>query len=237
MTSDERAADIRVLSAGAPKTGVARCAEAYSNDSGHAVDVVFATAPVLRGRIESGEAAADVAIAPVPTMRAFEDAGLTVAGIGAVIGSVKAGVVVREGAPAPDISTPEAFKSAVLAADSVVYNQASSGLYIAQLFERLGIADEVAARTMRPATGAAVMVHVAASDAANVIGFGQITEIRLFTDKGVRLVGPLPGDCAKTTTYAAGLLADARAPEPATALIEYFASAAAKRTFVATGVE
>ncbi len=237
MATDEPVADIRVLSAGAPKTGVARCAEAFSSDAGHTVGIEFATAPVLRGRVEAGEAGADVVIAPVPTMRVFEDAGLTVAGIGAVIGSVKAGVVVREGARPPDISTPEAFTRAVLAADSVVYNQASSGLYIAQLFERLGIADEVAARTTRPPTGAAVMRHIAASEAANEIGFGQITEISLFTDKGVQLVGPLPGDCAKTTTYAAGLLADARAPEVATALIAYFASAEAKRTFVATGVE
>ena len=92
-----------------------------------------------------------------PAMQAFEVAGLTIAGFGAVIGSVKAGVVVREGTPAPDISTPEAFKSAVLAAGSLVYNQASSGLYIAQLFERLGIAEAVAARTVRAPTGAAVM--------------------------------------------------------------------------------
>ncbi len=231
------AADIRVLSAGAPKTGVARCAEAFSNDTGHAVGIAFATAPVLRGRVGAGEAAADLVIAPVPTIRAFEDRGRTVAGIGAVIGSVKAGVVVREGTPAPDISTPEAFKSAVLAAESLVYNQASSGLYIARLFERLGIAREVEAKTTRLPTGAAVMRHIGESGAAHEIGFGQITEIRLFTDKGVQLVGPLPPEIGKTTTYAAGLLADAREPQPAKALLRYLASPAAKRTFIATGVE
>ena len=237
VATSASAADIRVLSAGAPKTGVSQCAEAFFRDTGHKVDVRFATAPVLRGKVENGEAAADIVIAPVPTMRAFEGEGRTVPGIGAVIGSVKAGVVVRDGAPVPDVSSAEAFTKAVLAAESLVYNQASSGLYIAQLMERLGIAREVEAKATRLPTGAAVMRHIGESGATHEIGFGQITEIRLFTDKGVQLVGPLPGDLGKTTTYAAGLLADAREPEPAKAFLWYLASPAAKRTFIASGVE
>ncbi|MFQ6018099.1 MAG: molybdate ABC transporter substrate-binding protein [Kiloniellaceae bacterium] len=235
--SPSAVADIRVLSAGAPKTGVSRCAEAFFGDTGHKVDITFATAPVIRGRVADGAAPAEVVIAPVPAMQEFEENGRTVAGVGAVIGSVKVGVAVRDGAPEPDISSAEAFKNAVLAADSLVYNEASSGLYMARLMERLGIADKVGAKTTRLPTGAAVMQHVAQSHAANEIGFGQITEIRLFAGKSVKLVGPLPPEIGKVITYAAGLLSDARAPDPSTAFIRFLASPAAKRTLVATGVE
>ncbi|MCH9052037.1 MAG: substrate-binding domain-containing protein [Proteobacteria bacterium] len=229
--------EIRVLSAGAIKRGVGTLAEAFGRDTGATVAVTFATAPVLKGKVEDGTAEADVVIAPVPAMKAFEEKGLVVAGTSAVIGSVKAAVVVREGAPAPDLSTAETLKKAILDADSLVYNRASSGLYIEELMVRLGVAEEVAAKTTRVATGAEVMKHLAASEALDEIGFGQIPEIRVYADQGVTLVGPLPEEIGKTTTYAAGLSATARAPEPAQALIDSLATPAAKETFRATGVE
>ena len=229
--------EIRVLSAGAVKRGVGALAEAFERDTGAIVTVTFATAPVLKGKVEDGTAAADVFIAPAPAMKAFEEKGLVVAGTSAVIGSVKAAVVVREGAPAPDLSTAETLKKAILDADSLVYNRASSGLYIEALMVRLGVAEEVAAKTTRVATGAEVMKHLAASEALNEIGFGQIPEIRVYRDQGITLVGPLPEEIGKTTTYAAGLSATARASEPAQAFIDSMATPAAKETFRATGVE
>ncbi len=72
---------------------------------------------------------------------------------------------------------------------------------------------------------------------AKQIGFAQIPEIRRFEDKGVRLVGPLPPEIGKVTTYAAGLLSDARAPEAAAAFVRFLATPAAKRIFVENGVE
>ena len=229
--------EIRVLSAGAVKRGVGTLAEAFGRATGATVAVTFATAPVLKRKVEDGTAEADVFIAPAPAMKAFEEKGLVVAGTSAVIGGVKAAVVVREGAPAPDISTAETLKKAILDADSLVYNRASSGLYIEELMARLGVAEEVAAKTTRVATGAEVMKHLAASEALNEIGFGQIPEIRVYADQGVTLVGPLPEEIGKTTTYAAGLSATARAPEPAQAFIDSMATPAAKETFRATGVE
>ncbi len=229
--------EIRVLSAGAVKRGVGTLAEAFGRDTGTIVTVTFATAPVLKRKVEDGTAEADVIIAPVPAMKGFEEKGLVVAGTGAVIGGVKAAVVVRDGANAPDISTAETFKHAILDADSLVYNRASSGLYIEELMARLGIADAVAAKTTRLATGGDVMKHLAASEARNEIGFGQIPEIRVYLDQGVTLVGPLPEEIGKTTTYAVGLSASARAPEPAQAFIDTMATPAAKETFHATGVE
>jgi molybdate transport system substrate-binding protein len=230
-------AAVRILSAGAPKTGVSRCAEAFTRETGHQVSVSFATAPVLRGKVEAGEAAADVVIAPLPALADFAASGLTVAGINATVGSVKAGVAVRAGAPAPDLSSVEAFTAALKAAQSLVYNEASSGQYIAQLMDRLGLTQELAAKTLRLPTGAAVMRHLAGSAVEREIGFGQLTEIRLHLDLGLELVGPLPEAIGKTTTYGAGLLAAAKSREPAKALIAFMASPEGRRIFVETGVE
>lgn len=237
MRSRVSAAEIRVLSAGAVKRGVSALAEAFHRETGHKIAVTFATAPVLRREVEGGAAAADIVIAPHPTIKNLEEKGRTVAGTSAVLGRVKVAVVVRNGAPEPDVSTTEAFKKAILAADSLVYNEASSGLYIEKLMAKLGLADAVKAKTTRVATGGAVMKHLASSDAGIEIGFGQIPEILVYQDEGVKLVGPLPEEISKTTTYAAGLLAGAGAPEPAKAFIEFMTTPSARQTFIATGVE
>ena len=236
MPSSDSAEHIRVLSAGAPKGGVSKCAEVFSEETAHRVTCRFATAPVLRAQVEAGEAEADIVVAPVPGMQAFENDGRIAAGSAVVIGSVQAGVAVRDGVPDPDISTPDAFRAAVLGAKTLVCNEASSGIYIIELMERLGIAGEVAAKMVRLPTGAAVLQHLAESDAADEIGFGQIPEIRRFDGKGVKLVGPLPREIGKVTTYSAGVLSDALAPEVAAAFVQFLATAAAKRIFIENGV-
>ncbi len=236
MTSPDSAEHIQVLSAGAPKGGVSNCAEYFSRDTAHEVAYRFATAPVLRAMVEKGEAEADIVVAPVPSMQTFEKDGRIVAGTLVVIGSVQAGVAVRDGVPNPDISTPDAFRAAVLGAKSLVCNEASSGIYIIELMERLGIAREAAAKMTRLPSGSAVLQHLAESDAVDEIGFGQIPEIRRFDGKGVKLVGPLPREIGKVTTYAAGVLSRALAPEAAAAFVRFLATAAAKRIFVENGV-
>jgi len=231
------ATEIKVLSAGAIKTGLANLAKSFEEETGHKVALTFATAPVLRDKIENKEVTADIVVAPIPTMKGFEEKGLVVAGTRAVLGSVRAAVVVRDGVPEPDISTAEAFKKEILAARSLVYNQASSGLYIKKLLDRLGVAERVKDKTTRVSTGGAVMKHLAGSKTENEIGFGQVPEILVYKDQGVKLVGPLPKEIENVTTYAAGLLVDASTPEPAEKFIRFLATPSAKQAFIATGVE
>ncbi|MEE8515088.1 MAG: substrate-binding domain-containing protein [Alphaproteobacteria bacterium] len=229
--------ELRILSAGAVKTGAAARAEDFGHKRGLKVEITFATAPKLRQLIESGQGGADVIIAPVAAMAAFENKGQIVAGSAHEIGSVKAAVVVWDGAPMPDISSAEAFKAAVLAADSLVYNQASSGLYIEKLMVRLGIAAELAAKTRRTPTGGAVMELLAANRNAGEIGFGQITEIRVYDGKGSKLVGPLPADIGNITTYAAGVAAVSGRQDLAAELVGDLTSDEAREVFFKTGVE
>lgn len=227
MTASEKSLrPIRVLSTGAPKGGVSGCSAAFQAQTGREVVVDFVTAPVLRDRVDAGTAEADVIVAPVARMDAFEAGGNVLPGIRAMLGSVKAGVVVRKNAPDPDISSVEALKAAILAAGSVVYNVATSGQYIVQMMDRLGIADAIRDKVTTVPNGSAVMMHLADSDIENEIGFGQLTEIRLHEDRGVavKLVGALPAGVENVTTYCAGVFADAADPDAAKALVAFMAS-------------
>ncbi len=228
---------IRILSAGAPKGGVGNCASAFARKTGYEVDVTFATAPALREKIEGGDTGADILVAPVAHMEDYAAAGHVVAGTTIPVGSVRAGVAVRKGAAAPDISSVESFKAALLAADAVLYNRASSGQYVEGLMTKLGLAENLAAKTERFATGTAVMVRLAEGVAASEIGFGQITEIRRFEGGGITLVGPLPEEIGKVTSYAAGLLARAEAVEHVKALLDFMGSAAGARICAEAGLE
>lgn len=227
---------IRILSAGAPKTGVRACAEAFAAESGEPFEIEFATAPVIRERVASGTAQADLVVAPLAAVEGFARAGHVQAEGVAPVGSVTMGVVVRDGAREPDLTSVKTLLEAVRAADAVVFNKASSGEHVARMIEDLGLADELAAKIVRVPTGAAVMEYLAANPSSEAIGFGQITEIRLHDDLGTHLVGPLPEAIGKTTTYAAGTLANARRPGAARALAEFMASPQGKRLFVASGV-
>jgi molybdate transport system substrate-binding protein len=227
---------IRILSAGAPKTGVRLCAETFFGKAGHGFEIEFATAPVIKERVTSGGADADVLVLPVATMQGIAGEGLVVGDTVSVIGSVTTGVVVRNGASDPDVTSVDSFVADMLAADGLVFNSASSGQYIADMIEKLGIADQVAAKTVRVATGAAVMEYLVQDKADRTIGFCQITEIKLLEHLGVHLVGPLPEAVGKVTTYAVGLVADADDKRQARSLIDFMASADGKRIFVDSGV-
>ncbi len=227
---------IRILSAGAPKGGVAACADAFAAATGIAVAVEFATAPVLRERVEGGAANADIVVAPVPDLEHFESSGLTVAGTAVPVGAVRAGVATPAGAPAPDISSAAALERTLLDADAIVYNEASSGRYIAEMVKQLGLAEALASKTVRVPTGAAAMEYLAGST-GTVIGFGQIPEIRRFTEAGVALVGPLPAPLGKTTSYAAALLSDAATPEAARDLLQFIAAPASRAMLAMAGLD
>ncbi|HML12643.1 MAG TPA: substrate-binding domain-containing protein [Xanthobacteraceae bacterium] len=229
------AAEIKVFSAGAVEPGLVRAIEAFKRASGEAVKVEFNTAPQLASRLAAGEVA-DVLIAPPAALDQQVKDGKVSADARVTVGRVGAGMVVRAGLPSPDIATTAAFKQTMLGADSIVYNTASSGLYLDKLFERLGIADAIKAKTTRYPNGERVMEHLIHGK-GNEIGFGAITEIKLFEPKGLKLVGPLPAEVQNYTSYAAALMTGAPAPQAAKAFLAFLGSAEAKQAFAAAGIE
>jgi molybdate transport system substrate-binding protein len=151
---------------------------------------------------------------------------------------VGAGIIVRSGAPVPDVATVDALKQALLDADSVVYNTASTGIYLDKLFATMGISEALKTKTTRYPTGTAVMEHVIKGKGkGKEVGFGAMTEIRLYEPKGIRLVGPLPAAIQNYTNYEAVLMTGATAAEAARAVLRHLATPAAKAAFAAGGVE
>jgi molybdate transport system substrate-binding protein len=180
--------------------------------------------------------AADVLVAPAGLMNDQLRRGKVDAEAHSFIGRVGLGVAVRAAAPDPDIATLDRFKQSLLGADSIVYNQASSGLYLEKLFDLLGIAEQLKTKTTRYAKSAQVLEHVIGGK-GNEIGFGAITEIRQFEPKGLRLVGPLPEQVQNSTAYSAAVITDAPTVEIARDFVRYLGAPAAKATFAAAGID
>jgi len=143
------------------------------------------------------------------------------------------GVVVRAGAPKPDISSAEAVKVAVLAAKSVVYSSGASGLYIVTMFEKLGIAEQVKPKVVSVKTAEPVGEVVARGDAE--IGFHQVSE--LVHVKGIQIVGPLPAGLQHITVFSGGAHAEAKEPDAASALIKFLTAPAAAEGLKKHGLE
>jgi len=224
---------ITILSAGAVSPGLLKVIEAFRRETGDDVKITFATAPELRKRLGSGESA-DVVIAPPELLDDWVESGKPQLADRVTVGRVGVGVMVRDGAPLPKIATVEEFTQSVLDAASIVYNQASTGLYIEGLFKRLGIAEQLEAEITRYADFSAVRDHVG-KGRGNEIGFGATTVIIESAGEGLNFVGPLPAQIQNYTTYTAALTANAG--EAGRALLRYLATPAAKAIFTAAGIE
>jgi len=228
------AAEITVLSGGAVEPGLHAAAHAFEKQTGHTVKITFNTTPQIRKRVGAGETF-DVVIAPPAAVKDFTAAGKVEAG-GVDIGKVGMGVVIRPGAPVPDIANAEAIKRAVLEAETIVFNRASSGLYFEGLLKKMGVYGQIEARAARYATGAEVMEHVLKGKGKEV-GFGPITEILQYRDKGLRLVGPLPAEIQNYTSYTAVAMSAGANKAEAQELVRYLGGPAGKKLFVAAGIE
>ena len=229
------AAEIKVLSGGAVEPGLEAFAHQVRREMGHELKIQYNTAPQIAKRLASGEVY-DILISPPGVIEQAIKEGKVVAETRVPVGRVGAGIVVRTGASAPDVTTADALKQALLGADSVVYNTASTGIYLDKLFGKMGIADQLKTKTTRYANGAAVMEHVIKGK-GNEIGFGAITEIKLYETKGLKLVGPLPAEIQNYTSYEAVLMTGAASADAARAVLRYLATPAAKAAFVSGGVE
>jgi len=228
------AAEITVLSSGAVEPGMKAAAMAFEKETRHTVKIAYNTAPQIAKRVAAGDSF-DLVIAPPGAIKEFAQAG-KVDGGGVDLGRVGSGVAVRPGAPVPDISSADAIKRAVLEADSIVFNRASTGLYIENLFRKMGLYEQIESKTTRYPDAGAVMEHVAKGKGRE-IAFGPITEILLFKDKGVHLVGPLPAEIQNYTSYVAVPMTAGTNKDAAQAFMRFLGAPAAKTLFVAAGIE
>jgi molybdate transport system substrate-binding protein len=233
MEESSRASAVRVLSASAVHASLEALAVAFAKGGGE-VKLAFETAPAMAKKLAAGERA-DVIIVPPAAMADLVATGKATAGAQQVLGRVGVGVAIRADAPVPDISSTEALKRSLLAADSVAYNRASSGVYVEGLMEKLGLAQALRAKTVRHHDALQLFTHLLAGKGRE-IGFGGLTEIARWRDQGLKLVGPLPADIQNYTTYVAALSADPPSPANARAFLLFLGGAEARAILLAHGV-
>jgi molybdate transport system substrate-binding protein len=235
MAQFATAAEIKVLTTGAFKQVVVALLPEFEQATGHKVIVDNGTVGQLTQRVEGGEGF-DVLVLSPRGIEDFTKKGKIVAGSAAKVAKVGVGVMVKEGAPKPDIGSVEAFKQALRNAKSVAYidpaSGGSSGIYVAGLLDKLGIAAEIKPKA-KLKKGGHVSDLVLSGEAE--IGIHQISEI--VTEKGVTLVGPLPAAIQNYTTYAVGLAAGAGQAVAAKAFIKLLTGPSAAAVLKSKGME
>ena len=229
------AADLKVLSAGAIKPVIAGALPQFERSTGHKVVIENDTAGGLLRRVRAGERF-DLLVMPLPGLQQLAGEG-AVAGAGIVpLAKVGIGVAVKQGAPLPDISSSAAFRHALLSARAVAYIDpaagGSSGIYLAQLFERMGIAAQIAPKAVL-VPGGLVAQRLVSGEAD--LAVHQISEI--LAVPGVTLVGAIPADVQNYTVYAAAVSAQSTQVEAAQQLLTLLAGALLRTQLAPLGME
>ncbi len=225
---------IALLSAGAVKPGLTKVLDAFRHAEDCEVMLSFTTAPEIRKRLTNGEQA-DVVIAPTDLLDELATIGRVLEDR-ITLGRIGVGVMTHTETPPPKIATVEEFRQSLCAAASIVYNQASTGIYIDRLINQLGIAAELEAKTTRYPDFAAVLAHIRKGHGQE-IGLGATTVIIENASDEVRFVGPLPPAIQNYTTYGAAIIPNNEANDGARALVNFLASSPAKTVFSAAGIE
>jgi molybdate transport system substrate-binding protein len=233
------AAEIKVLCAGSLKLAMTQLLPDFQKSSDNTVTIDYGTTGDFVSRIQKGELA-DVAIMSRSQLELLESQGKVAPGSRVNIAGVGVGVAVRQGASKPDIGSVEAFKRTLFSARSIGYPDpaigSSSGIYVAGMLERLGIAQGLKSKikllssVVEPED---VFQMVARGEVDMQIG--SISEIVI--SRGVDLVGPLPPELQNVTLFAAGTVTTSKAPEAANAFVKFIASPAAAAVLKAKGFE
>lgn len=200
---------------------LAELAEAWEDQSGHALQVEAVGGVDAAKRVAAGEAF-DVVFLAADAIDKLLAAGHLVAGTRVDLVRSPVAVAVREGAAAPDIWTEAALKQAVLAASSISCSTGPSGVYLAKLFERWGIADQIAARMVQAPPGVPVGSLVARGEVE--LGFQQLSELMHL--QGIQVVGTLPPEVQFITTFSGALCAASAQGPVVREMLAWMASAA-----------
>jgi molybdate transport system substrate-binding protein len=235
-TNSAQAAEIHALITTAMKAAIDELVPNFERETGNTVAVSFGPSGGIARRFIGGEPA-DAIVIDSGALDDLIRQGKVLPATG--IARTGIGICVRKGAPRPDVSTPEALKRALLAAKSIAHTAPAGGgitaAHITKLFERLGIAAEVAPKVKLAAGGPNGRVSVLVSSGEAEIGLQQVSE--LMSNPDVDVIGMLPAELQQITTYSAGVTASAKEPDAARALIKMLKGPAAAAVFKAKGLD
>ena len=227
------AAELKVISAGAVRGVIGGMIDDYSKQTGIKFHFTSGPTGLLRETIAKG-APADLIIASAPLMGELESTGRMLPGSRVDFGRIGLGVVVRRGAPVPDVSTPEALKQALLNARSIAHTDpklgATSVMHLLKIADGFGIGDEVRKKGVNATGGNDAVAKVARGDAELAVVL--VSEIH---DKGARLAALLPEPVQLWTVYAAAIPANSTDPKNARAFIDALTSPALRPRWAEAG--
>ncbi len=229
-----QAGEVKVLTAGAFKTVLLSLVPAFEQQTGHKVTVDNDTAGGLVKRVSGGEAFDLVVLPPAGQTQLGKEGKVTLPYTALARAAI--GVAIKQGSPVPDISSVAAFQNTLLAAKAVAYIDpaagGSSGIYLTQWFEKVGIADRIRPKAVL-VPGGLVAERVVNGQAD--IAMQQISE--LIAVPGAQLVGPIPAEIQNYTVYAGSISTQVRDAAAAQALLRYLASPAAQAMLKDKGME
>jgi molybdate transport system substrate-binding protein len=227
---------LKIFCARSMHVAVQALADGFAEATGEAADIVFEPMGALQARLAAGETA-DVLILAASAIDALVKSGAAVAASRGEIGRAPIGVAIRAGTAAPDIATPKAFTAALAAARAIALSDpavgGSAGIYLRDLFQRLGLADMIAAKTVRQKSGVAAGACVGRGEADLALTF--IPE--LLQAEGARILGPLPPPFGHATAYAAAVSAASPRGDAARAFIAALTAPSARDVWVNAGFE
>jgi molybdate transport system substrate-binding protein len=231
MMTTAQASELKLIAGGSLAGLFRELGPQFENATGHTLAIHFDSTPNIIARINSGTAF-DVAVVPVDVFKDAAANGHFAAGPTIDIARVGYGVIVCAGAPKPDISTPDRFKKALLDATSVASVPASAaGAYIAKVYDRLGIGEDMKAKTRVQSGPTAIAPAVATGEAELGIFLASVLIV-----PGVELVGPFPADLQQELRFTSAIAADTKEREAAKALIDYLKTPAAVAAIKAAGM-
>ena len=230
------AADIRVLSVGAVQNAVRPLAADFSKDTGHKIVFTVGSPAVVAQRLKDGEIF-DAVIVSEPAMDRLDNEGIVNPESRVRLATTGIGVAVRAGAPAPNLTTPDAFKQALLAAKSVVYGDPTlpnqSGEKAEQILAKAGILEALKPK-LRIVPGQAESQDLIAKGEVEM-GLYNLSEIP--EGKGLKIAGPVPAPLQLATTYEGALMSDGSVPQAAREFIRFLSDPDARAKWLAARLE
>jgi molybdate transport system substrate-binding protein len=228
-------AEIKVLSGGAPKEALIELTPEFERRSGHRVSYTYAVISEIQKKLAAGENP-DMVFMPVPAIDALVKSGTLRPNARGVLGTVGIGVIVREGAPHPDISTPDRFREALVQARSVVHANPSatpSGAHLGKVIDQLSLAGAMEGkRTFSNALDGGVDMITRGEAELGIYPVSEVIAV-----KGIALVGLLPPALQSLIVYGAAVLTANANPAPAAAFIAFLTDPSHRQRWTDAGFE
>src|ERR1700738_4486492 len=226
-----RAADLKVIAGGSMTGSLNELGPQFERASGHKLVIHFDSTPNLIKQVTSG-APFDLAVVPVDVFKDAAAKARFVPGPTIDIARVGYGVIVRAGAPKPDVSTSEALKQALLKAQSITFlPESAAGAYVSKVFERLGLGETMKAKT-RPQTATTQIAPAVAKGEAEL----GVFLVNVLMAPGVELAGSFPAELQQELVFTADVAADTKEADGAQAFINFLTAPAAAAVIKAKGM-